>query len=31
MEISETAVLFRCRNYYMHNWMDNFDYLCKLA
>lgn len=31
MEISETAVLFRCRNYYMHNWMDNFDYLCKLV
>ncbi len=31
MEISETAVLFRCRNYYLHNWMDNFDYLCKLV
>lgn len=31
MEISETAVLFRCRNYYMHNWVDNFDYLCRLA
>ena len=31
MEISETAVLFRCRNYYMHNWIDNFDYLCKLV
>ena len=31
MEISETAVLFRCRNYYMHNWMDNFDYLCRLV
>ena len=31
MEISDTAVLFRCRNYYMHNWVDNFDYLCKLS
>ena len=31
LEISETAVLFRCRNYYLHNWVDNFDYLCKLV
>lgn len=31
MEISDTAVLFRCRNYYLHNWIDNFDYLCKLV
>ena len=26
MEVSDSAVTFRCRNYYMHNWYGNFDY-----
>ncbi len=26
MEVRETAVTFRCRSYYMHNWLDNYDY-----
>ncbi len=26
MEVTDSAVTFRCRNYYMHNWIGNFDY-----
>lgn len=26
MEVTDSAVTFRCRNYYMHNWISNFDY-----
>lgn len=31
MEVTENAVSFRCRNYYMHNWVANFDYTTPLV
>ena len=26
MEVRDTCVTFRCRNYYLHNWLANYDY-----
>ncbi len=31
MEVTDTAVTFRCRNYYMHNWYSLFDYTTPLV
>ena len=31
MQVTDTAVTFRCRNYYMHNWYANFDYTTPLV
>ena len=31
MEVTESNVLFRCRNYYLHNWYGNFEYTVPLA
>lgn len=31
MEITNSAVTFRCRNYYMHNWYSLFDYTTPLV
>ena len=31
MDVTDTAVSFRCRNYYMHNWYSLFDYTAALV
>ena len=31
MEVTASAVTFRCRNYYLNNWYGNFDYTVTLA
>ena len=31
MEITDSAVTFRCRNYYLHNWYSLFDYTTPLV
>ncbi len=31
MEVTQSTVTFRCRNYYMHNWYSLFDYSIKLV
>ena len=30
MEVTDSTVFFRCRSYYLHNWLDNYDYLIRL-
>ena len=31
MEVTDSTVTFRCRNYYMHNWYGNFNYTVELV
>ena len=31
MEVTDSTVTFRCRNYYLHNWYGNFNYTAQLV